>query len=54
VNGIFAFIFVFTIVGAFVLIPRAIRHDQLSRELEEIDYYTLPDDDDAAWREGES
>lgn len=36
-NGIFALVLAFTIVGAVVLIPRAFRHDRLLAELEALD-----------------
>ncbi len=58
-NGIFALVLAFTILGAFTLIPRAIQHDRLLEEPEDIDYDTLDaerdtqaaDDADAARKE---
>lgn len=56
-NGIFVFVFAFIVVGAFVLIPRAIEHDRLMEELEEMDALGAEEYErftDAAWRKGES
>jgi hypothetical protein len=59
INGIFVLVMAFTIVGSFTLIPRAIQHDRLLEEPEDIDYDTLDaerdtraaDDADAARKE---
>lgn len=59
VNGLGFFIFIFTIFAPFVLIPRAIQHDRLLEEPEDIDYDLLDaeqdtrasDDCDAARKE---
>jgi hypothetical protein len=53
VNGIFVLVFAFTIVGAVVMIPRAIRHDQLLAELEALDDEPLAAEAAAAWNRGE-
>lgn len=58
-NGIFALILAFTILGSFTLIPRAIQHDRMLEEPEDIDYDALDaerdtraaDDADAARKE---
>jgi hypothetical protein len=59
VNGIFVLVLAFTIVGCFTMIPRAIQHDRLLEEPEDIDYDLLDaerdtraaDDADAARKE---
>lgn len=58
-SGLGFLIFVFTIFAPFVLIPRAIQHDRLLEEPEDIDYELLDaerdtqaaDDADAARKE---
>lgn len=61
INGIFVLVMAFVIVGGFTLIPRAIQHDRLLEEPEEVDHEALVDFDDQrytddadAWRKGES
>jgi len=58
-NGFGFLLFAFTILGPFILIPRAIQHDRLLEEPEDIDYDALDaerdtrdaDDADAARKE---
>lgn len=58
-NGIFVLVLAFTIVGSFTLIPRAIQHDRLLEEPEDVDYDLIDaerdtreaDDADAARKE---
>ena len=58
-NGVFFLVFVFTVVGSVTMIPRAIQHDRLLEEPEDIDYDALDaerdtqaaDDADAARKE---
>lgn len=52
-NGIFALILAFTIVGAVVLIPRAIRYDQLLAELEALEDGSLAAEAVDAWAKGQ-
>jgi hypothetical protein len=59
-NGIFLFVFAFTIVGAFLLVPLAIRHDRELEEPDPFDYEAWAEDEDQrrtddadAWRKGE-
>ena len=48
-NGIFVLVLAFTIVGAVVLIPRALEYDRTMAELEHLDDESLA----AAWERGD-
>jgi hypothetical protein len=59
-NGVFIFVFAFTIVGCVVLVPLAIRHDRELEEPDPFDYEAWAEDEDQrftddadAWRKGE-
>jgi hypothetical protein len=52
-NWFFVLVLAFTIVGGSVLIPAAIRHDKLLREMEALDDEPLAAAASEAWNRGE-
>lgn len=60
INGVFVLILAASILGGFVMIPRAVAHDRMLDEPDRPDYESLADDvdqrhadDSDAWRKGE-
>lgn len=52
-NGFYVLVLAFTIIGAVVFIPAAIRHDKLLAELEALDDEPLAAAAAEAWNRGE-